>query len=147
MRGPAVNFFHNPFPSSIVGLPGHEIENVLLENVEISYPGRASKGMAYVPLSRLGQVPENEKDYPEYDMFGELPTWGLYVRHAKGITLKNVKLTLDDNDFRPAFLFDDVDGLRMDQIELPVPGKEQIILYKAKNAQLDSTALSFTKER
>jgi len=28
------------------------------------YPGRASKGMAYVPLSRLSQVPEQLKNPP-----------------------------------------------------------------------------------
>ena len=26
LRGPAVTFFHNPFPSSISGIPGHDIE-------------------------------------------------------------------------------------------------------------------------
>ena len=47
LRGPEVDFFHNPFPSSIVGLEGYAVENVTLENIEITYPGRASKGMAY----------------------------------------------------------------------------------------------------
>lgn len=145
MRGPEVDFFHNPFPASIVGLPGHPIQNVVLENITISYPGRASKGMAYIPLSRLEQVPESAKDYPEFSMFGELPAWGLYVRHVEGLTFKNVKLTLEDRDFRPAFVLDDVDNLKMNRIELPVSGKEQIILYKTKNTQLDDKALSFAR--
>lgn len=146
MRGPAVPFFHNPFPASIVGIPGHDIENVVIENIEISYPGRASKGMAYVPLSRLDQVPENESSYPEFDMFRELPAWGFYIRHAKGITFKNVKLTLDDTDFRPAFIFDDVDGVKMDQVALPQSNKDEIILYKSRNVALDANALSVKKE-
>ena len=58
LRGPAVTFFHNPFPASISGIPGHAVEDVTLENIEIVYPGRASKGMAYMPLSRLEDVPE-----------------------------------------------------------------------------------------
>jgi hypothetical protein len=37
LRGPEVDFFHNPFPSSIVGLEGYAIENVVLENIEINY--------------------------------------------------------------------------------------------------------------
>jgi hypothetical protein len=146
MRGPAVPFFHNPFPASIVGIPGHDIENVVIENIEISYPGRASKGMAYVPLSRLDQVPENESSYPEFDMFRELPAWGFYIRHAKGITFKNVKLTLDDTDFRPAFIFDDVDGVKMDQVALPQSNKDEIILYKSRNVALDANALRVKKE-
>ena len=145
MRGPEVDFFHNPFPSSIVGIPGHEIENVVLENIEIGYPGRASKGMAYVPLSRLDQVSEEVKNYPEFSMFGELPTWGFYVRHAKGLTFTNIKLTLDKQDFRPAFVFDDVDGIKMEQIKLPAQVKEQIILYKTTNEQLDGKAKSYAK--
>lgn len=146
MRGPAVPFFHNPFPSSIVGIPGHPIENVILENIEISYPGRASKGMAYLPLSRLEQVPENIKNYPEFDMFRELPAYGFYLRHAKGLTFKNVKLTLEAEDFRPAFVFDDVDGITMDQIEIPEPLKDQIILKNSENLQFDEEALSAKKE-
>lgn len=54
-----MTFFHNPFPSSISGIPGHDIENVKLENIEIVYPGRATRGMAYMSVSRLKDVPEN----------------------------------------------------------------------------------------
>ena len=68
LRGPAVTFFHNPFPSSISGIPGHDIENVKLENIEIVYPGRATRGIAYMSVSRLKDVPENEKGYPEFTM-------------------------------------------------------------------------------
>lgn len=119
MRGPALCFFHNPLSAPIAGIPGHYIENVTLENIEISYPGRASKGMAYVPLNRLDAVPENIDGYPEYSNFGELPAWGFYVRHVKGITMKNITLKLDDKDFRPAFIFDDVIGIKMEKINLP----------------------------
>lgn len=145
MRGPEVDFFHNPFPSSIVGMPGYNIENVVLENIEIDYPGRASKGMAYVPLSRLDQVPEKEKSYPEFSVFGELPAWGFYVRHATGLTFTNIKLTLANHDFRPAFIFDDVDSLKMEQIKLPDQRKKEIILYKTKNTKLDAKAESVAK--
>ena len=82
MRGPAVNFFHNPFPSAITSIPGHEVVDVLIENVEITYPGKATKGMAYVPLSRLDQVPEQISDYPEFHMFRELPSWGMRFDHG-----------------------------------------------------------------
>lgn len=121
LRGPEVDFFHNVMPSSIVGIPGNEIKNVLLENIKIVYPGKASKGMAYVPLSRLNQVPENIEKYPEFTMFGELPSWGFYVRHVKKIKFKNVKLQLKDYDFRPPFVFDDVEDLSKDNVEIIVP--------------------------
>lgn len=129
MRGPAVNFFHNPIPSSITGIPGHAVENVILENIEISCPGRASKGMAYIPLSRLDQVPNKIKDYPEFTMFGELPSWGLYVRHTKGIKLNNVTFKSEDEDFRPALIFDHVEGIELNKIDLPEAKHQQIILH------------------
>ncbi len=137
LRGPEVDFFHNPFPSSIVGMKGYAIENVVLENIEINYPGRASKGMAYIPLSRLNQVPEAVRDYPEFSMFGELPAYGFYVRHVNGISMKNVKLTLDDSDFRPAFVFDDVQNLNMEAINLPKEKQKQLIFKEVTTSTLD----------
>lgn len=110
LRGPEVDFFHNPFPSSVCGIPDNPIQNVVLEDINISYPGRATQGMAYLPLWRVGDVPEQVAKYPEFSMFGELPSWGFYVRHVDGITFRNVHLTLRDVDFRPAFVLDDVHG-------------------------------------
>ena len=46
----------------------------------------------------------NEKGYPEFTMFEELPSWGFYVRHVKGIQMHNIKLRLQEDDFRPAFV-------------------------------------------
>jgi len=146
LRGPEVDFFHNPFPCSIAGIPGHKIENVVLENIEITYPGRASKGMAYVPLSRLKQVPENIDGYPEFSMFRELPAYGLYVRHAKGISLKNVHFKLEREDFRPAFVFDDVEGLQMEEVDVPATKKYQIILKDVTEGKFDEKASALKKE-
>jgi hypothetical protein len=141
LRGPEVDFFHNPFPASIVGLEGYAVENVTLENIEINYPGRASKGMAYIPLNRLHQVPEAVKDYPEFSMFGELPAYGFYVRHANGISMKNIKLTLEDADFRPAFVFDDVQNLKMEAIDLPKEKQKQLVFNNVVTAVLQDQLL------
>ena len=109
LRGPEVDYFHNIHPAPICGIPGHPIENVTLEDIQIQYPGRATKGMAYMPLWRKGDVPEQIDKYPEFTMFGELPSWGLYLRHIRNITLKNVRLTLKDSDFRPDIVEEDVE--------------------------------------
>jgi len=137
MRGPEVDFFHNPFPVTISGIPGSRIEDVVLEDIEIRYPGRASRGMAYVPLSRLEQVPEQVDRYPEFSMFGELPAWGFYVRHVGNIHMKNIRLVLLDTDFRPAFVFDDVLNLKMEGVELPPGMRDQIFLHKVETCDLD----------
>jgi hypothetical protein len=145
MRGPELPFFHNQFPSPITGIPGHYIENISLENIEIIYPGRASKGMAYIPLWQLNRVPEKIKDYPEYSMFGELPSWGFYIRHVKGISMKNIKLKLDNYDYRPAFVFDDVQQVILENLDLPDDKNEQIILKDTRNASIDSTSERLVK--
>lgn len=111
MRGPSLSFFHNPIPSSITGIPGHCVENVVLENIEIRCPGRASKGMAYVPLWRLDSIPEKIDSYPEFSMFGELPAYGIFARHVRGLTFRNVNFILKDLDFRPKYVYVDVEDV------------------------------------
>jgi hypothetical protein len=139
LRGPALPFFHNPIPASITGIPGYRVENVTLEDIEITYPGRANKGMAYIPLSRLSAVPENESGYPEFTMFEELPAWGFYVRHVAGLAMKNICLRLADSDFRPAFVFDDVIDLEMDEVNLPVDLDEaQFVVKDVQQARFSS---------
>ena len=46
-------------------------------------------------------------------LFGRLPAWGLYVRHATGLQLRDISLRLLNPDARPAVVLDDVSGLRV----------------------------------
>lgn len=137
VRGPALNKFFNPIPASIVGLPDAHIENVELENINISYPGRGNKGIAYVPLQQLFLVPQEREGYPEFTMFGELPSWGLFVRHVSGLTLKNINITARNSDFRPAFVFDDVKDVQLLAPKIKTKGaNEQIVLHNVSNANI-----------
>ena len=139
IRGPALEFFHNTFPSSITGLPGHPVEDVLLENIEIIFPGRGNNGLANAPLWRLEQIPEKETEYPEFSMFGELPAWGFYVRHMNGLTLRNIKLQLQAPDYRPALVFDDVRNLKIQNMSIKGEHKPRyIILNNTENVETDN---------
>ena len=138
VRGPALPFYHNTFPSSITGIPGNKVENVVLENIEINYPGKGNKGLAYMPLSRLDDVPEAIADYPEFSMFRELPAWGFYVRHVDGLVLRNVQLRIEAPDYRPACVFDDVENLELSDIRILGDDKEDhFILYKSDKIKFD----------
>ncbi len=108
LRGPDINVIHNPFPSSITGIPDARIQNVTLENIDITYPGRGTKGMGYIGKYRLKDVPEAVADYPEFHMFGELPAWAFYVRHVDGLNLRNVTVRKREPDYRDAVILDDV---------------------------------------
>ena len=90
-------------PIMITGIPGHYVENVVLENIKISYPGHGTEKDA----RRV--VPEDEEVYPEQFFFGVLPAWGAYIRHAKDIEFKNVELTLRGSDKRQKIVLDDVE--------------------------------------
>ncbi len=115
----AVLYPHNVFPSSITGLPGHKVENVFLENIEIIYEGGASREKAFFPLDSVNTITEAAASYPEFSMFGELPCWGFYVRHVKGLSFKNVTVKYQKEDFRTACIFNDVEGLRLEKLHIP----------------------------
>jgi polygalacturonase len=133
--GPTVRAPHNLFPCSITGLPGHPVSNVVLDNISVLYAGGGVPERAQVPVNALGQVPEQAERYPEFSMFGELPAWGFYVRHAQGITFTNCHFTLQQPDFRPAMLFDDVQGLRLSGVDLgPMSGEPVIVLNEVTKA-------------
>jgi len=137
VRGPALPFFHNTFPSSITGIPGHPVENVTLENIDIVYPGRGNTGLAHMPVSRLNRVPEQEAAYPEFSMFGELPSWGFYIRHMDGLTMKNIKLSIEAPDYRPAIVFDDVRNLSIQSIIIQGDTKQKhFVLHNTVNAKI-----------
>ncbi len=138
MRGPSLSFFHNLFPASITGMPDFPVENVLLENITISYPGRGHKAMAYAPLDRLDAIPENASDYPEFSMYGELPAWGFYIRHVKGLQMKNVKLSIDDADYRPAMVLDNVQKASFQNFEiLDTPKKIDFYHIRSEDLMID----------
>jgi len=90
------------YASIVAGLAGQDIEDVKLSNVRIHYKGGGTKQDA------AREVPENEKSYPEPSMFGIIPSYGFYIRHANGISFDNVEVSFEKDDARPAFLLDDV---------------------------------------
>lgn len=126
---------YNLIPSSIVGLPGYPVEDVTLENVEISYGGRANKEIAYIPLNKITDIPENPANYPEFSMFGELPAWGFYIRHAVGIKMINVKISYQEDDFRPAMVLDDVKGMEVSELKIPTV-KELPVIHLNNTAEI-----------
>ena len=70
-------------------------------------------------------VSELEAKYPEADMFGVLPAYALYCRHAKDVTIRNFGATLEAPDVRPAVLMDDVKGLDFNAVNAASPDSRQ----------------------
>lgn len=146
-EGPKVREPHNVYPSSIVGLAGHLVEDVVLENIEVTYEGGADKQVAHFALDSLAKVPEQESHYPEFSMFGELPAWGFYVRHAKGITMKNVRIGYTHADFRTPMIFDNVQGLKLEGVEIKsAVAAPVIVLRRVKQPIVKNIKAPFKKE-
>ena len=137
IRGPVVPGFHNTIPSSITGQPHQKVENIVLENITITYPGRSNKAYAHIALNRIEDIPELEREYPEFSMFGELPAWGFYVRHVDGLIMKNVELKVKADDFRPAIVLDDVSGVDFESLMISNYNEESIYLNNCPEADID----------
>ncbi len=115
---------HHEYASIIAGLTESPVEDVRLSNIRIHYNGGGTKADAE------RTIPENEKNYPEPSMFGVTPAYGFYVRHAKGITFDNVKVTYEKAEERPAFVFDSVKGIDLFRIDAQEPRSSSRFVHK-----------------
>lgn len=94
----------------ITGIPGHDIQDIVLDNIRIYAKGGTKAQDA-------ADVPELEKNYPEPSMFGTTAAYGFYIRHVSGIKLRDVEVSYMDEDARPPFILDDVKGADIHNIK------------------------------
>ena len=97
----------------ITGIPGHSIEDVRLSNILVLHQGGGTKEDAAI------QPPELENVYPDPNRFGALPAHGFYIRHVRGIVIKDVEVRPMKPDLRPGFVLDDVAGAELIHVKLP----------------------------
>ena len=107
----------------VSGIPGHDVEDLSLSDIRIAYRGGGTQADAVL------EPAENETAYPEPDMFGVIPSYGLYARHARHLSVRDVMLTLDKPDARPAVRLEDVSGAEFERLTVPhVPGQPVFML-------------------
>jgi hypothetical protein len=117
--------------ASITGLPGHPVRGVTLRNINILYGGIGEKPKpGHHRIGALEEVPECADAYPESKMFGTLPAWGIYCRHAEDLTLENVTLSVSGSDYRPALVCDDIRNISLDRLRVKSAGSEPVIVLK-----------------
>ncbi len=80
--------------STITGIPGHDVHNVALSNIQLNHAG----GVPYCPPGEA--IPELEGEYPSADMFKSMPTYAMYCRHVNGLTISDMSLAYDDGFYR-----------------------------------------------
>jgi hypothetical protein len=122
-------FEHNCFPPVIVsGLPGHPVSDVHLQNIRFVTPGGGSTEVAEATPAT---VLEYANTYPEYSMHGELPSVGWYCRHVSGLTVESVDVRVLAQDYRPVYLFDDIQKLHCDHFTAEGDGGQPLITIRA----------------
>jgi len=145
------------YGSIISGIPGHDVEDVRLSNIRILYRGgltldqvakqpsdlvntfffRQSGG---VPPREPYETPEREKEYPEPSMFGMMPAYGMFPRHARNIQLTNVDVAFMQEDRRPAFVLDQVTGVDFQHVKAQkVDGVPTFLLRNVKDITVANT--------
>ena len=116
---------------SITGLPGSPVRDITLRNVSLVFGGIGAKPQRkQYRLDHLDTVPECAANYPSCAMFGPLPAWGFYCRHADGIKFENMTLQVEGEDFRPALVCDDVKNLTLEDSHVLSAGSEPVIVLK-----------------
>lgn len=96
---------------SISGIPNHYLEGVMLNDIKINFAGGVKKGEFKT------EVAEMEDSYPEGNMWGNLPAYGFYIRHARGIKLNNINISFKENDQRPAIILDDANDIKINELD------------------------------
>ena len=105
----------------VTGMPGHPVEAISFSDVRATFPGGGTAEDARTVLAEF--TPENLKAprWPEYrGLRGTVPAHGLYARHVKGITLRNVTIGTKTTDVRPAVMFVDVGEAQVADAPAPV---------------------------
>jgi polygalacturonase len=89
----------------ITGIPGRRVERIALSGIDIAVEGGPRR-------LNLDKLPGDEDD-DKREQFAPLPAYGLYTRHAYGLTLTDFQVHANQPDPRTAMIFDDVQGLNL----------------------------------
>ncbi|HUK48071.1 MAG TPA: glycosyl hydrolase family 28-related protein [Terriglobales bacterium] len=114
----------------ISGIPDHYIEDVKFDNVYIQHRGGGTKEDAAI------NPPELENGYPEPGRFGRIPAQGFFIRHVKGIAMRDIEIRAIQPDLRPAFVLDDVDGADFMHVKLPENAGASFVLRNVKEFEV-----------
>jgi polygalacturonase len=119
----------------IVGLEGHPVEDVALDDILVEFSGGGTAEQA----SR--EVPEMDHEYPEAGSFGPTPAWGLYARHARNLAVHHVEMRTLAADARESVYLEDVSGAAFEHVgAAPSPGSPMFHLKNVEGFSAQSCA-------
>ena len=95
----------------ITGLPHHDVRDIRLDNIRLVFNGGGTRKDAKSDPRELNN------GYPGPTHIGVMPSYGVFVRHARNIQLSNIKVSFKKKDYRPAMICKDVHGLQINHFE------------------------------
>jgi len=110
----------------ITGLPEQPVENVRLENIRLEFKGGGTSADAARNPPEFSNVRER---YPEPNRVGVMPAYGVFARHVRNLELADISVSFVTNDFRPAAMFADVQGLEIDNFKPQVAAGVQPAVF------------------
>lgn len=88
----------------ISGIPGHDIEDLTLDNIHLYFKGGGTKAQA------AREVPALIDSYPDPNRWGITPAYGFFIRNVKDLKMSNIEVSYLKDDLRPAFILNNVTG-------------------------------------
>ena len=114
----------NAMPAIICGIPGHPVEDIVLRNIRIEQEGGGTSAMARI------LPPEDIRHYPEPNIFGPLPAQGLFLRHVRNVTIRDVAVASRLPDARPFVWLGAADAVRATGLDLASTGHAPAFLLE-----------------
>lgn len=97
----------------MTGIPGYCIEDIILKDILFTVGGGGVKAQT-APKEMTPDVLNGW--WPEYNLFGgTLPSYGIFARHIKGLTITNVQVKTVEKEQRDKYFFEDVLDLKLDE--------------------------------
>ena len=143
----------------IAGLPGHFIEDVVLEKLRVVARGgltpalvaqqpealvnafflRGAEPGVFGPREPLA-VPLREHGYPEPSMFGLLPASGIYARNVRDLRVREVHISFLQPDSRPKVVLQNVDGAQFDRVMIEGAGSPAVVQQDVSRLTIEKSA-------
>jgi hypothetical protein len=147
------------YSASITGIPGGKIENIYLNNIRFCNKGGLVASNAYAPatltasdqshdlgggppadryIASYAQVKEDEPGYPQPTVWKNLPSYGLFVRHARNVFINNLTLSPEGGEPRIPVIAVAVDYLQLKGMNAAVrPGNVELLLHNVEKTAVD----------
>lgn len=112
---------------SITGIAKSPIENISLHNIRIETKGGDSLVDLFKP------VVEKEEEYPEGTMFGKLPSYGFFIRHAKEVKMSNITLRSTGRESRAGIVVNNTNKFSFTGLDIQSTDSTKAVVYVSES--------------